>query len=202
MSKAVLIKTDFNLYPRREGRSPFLRYGLPACLMLLVLGCALAAGIIIPRNIMADKIAERDALARQIADLSPVQAEYAALSGQIQVMKNKLEQFDRFTGEEKTLSNMLDILEQACPMGIRMDAISFDYEKITISGASRSDAEVASFAVRLRASGSFASIHINTVTPNAQTAPEQPRAFSLLLYYPVSAPEGAGRTAGSGGGAS
>ena len=187
--KKYALKRDLNLLPRKQGNASLLRYGLPVFFLLLLLAGAFGGGIVFFQNIKSEKLREKDELNRQIEALSTVQADYEALSREIAVLKSQIANFDDFSGEERTLSKLLGILEKACPSGIDITEAAFDHEKITLSGVAQSDREAASFAVRLRDCGLFSEINLNTVAFNDKEGAAKPRVFDLQLYYPLQLPD-------------
>ncbi len=194
MTKSVYLKNDLNLMPKREGPSTFKKNILPMIVFCAVLVAALAAGIIIPQKMLADKQKEKEELQLKTAQLSTVQAEFEQLNSEINVITNRLKIFDVFKSSGKELSDMLDTVEKACPDTVRMTEIRFDYEKIYLSGICADDAEAASFAVMLRESGLFAEVNIDTVqfenvyvddAEQNEVLSDELRAFEIQLYYPV-----------------
>jgi hypothetical protein len=188
MKKTVYIKKDINLLFRKEGPSPLYRYGIPLVILTLCLVVVFGVGIIIPHNIRADKIYEKNELVKQIESLSYVQSEFDSLNKEAAVINNRIKRFNDFTSEKKVLIKMLNIVEQACPDSIELNEAIFDYEKIMISGVCTSDEEVASFVVKLRMSGLIAETNIDTVEFNRGNF-VKPRSFELLLYYPIEKPD-------------
>ncbi len=190
MKESFVIKKDINLLPRKIGPSPFVRYGIPAVFLLFFLGAALAAGIIIPERIKSDRIAQKSALGAEVLALAGVQKEYDQLSVQVKEYKNLFAGFDSFTANKKGMAAMLDLIEKSCPTGVKITEVSFDYDKAVLAGSGQSDAEIASFVVNLRATEVFALTQIEMVNYNDRTTAGTtvaggPRAFNVLLYYPI-----------------
>jgi hypothetical protein len=193
MKKAAYIKNDLNLLPRKEGPSKFIRYGLPLIILITLLALALTAGIIIPKNMKAEKMKIAEDLSLKITDMASVQEEFSSLNLEITTLKSQMSEFEEFNSCDKTLYDILNTIEQNCPDVIKITTADFDYEKILLEGTCPSDAEVATFAVKLRSTGIFSEININTVEDEKEEdVVSVNRAFEMEIFYPVPEPEANG----------
>ena len=99
------------------------------------------------------------------------------------------------------------VLEDSCPVTIKLTQVSVNETGIVLQGSAPSDSDVAQFLVNLRRSGLFGDTNISFVSPEgftdvppapvASAAPAQGRLFCLILNYPVT--ESAGEQGGTEG---
>jgi Tfp pilus assembly protein PilN len=189
------MKQDLNLLPRREQR-PAVGLILPAVLVLLLLGAALYAGIVIPGNHLAELRQQQSQILSERSLYGDVASEYEAQNATLQDLLVKKAAISETFDTSHTPTTLLAVIERACPVTVQLTSLSVNEAGIVIQGTASSDTDVAQFMVNLRKSGLFEQTNISYVSPEEYTelplleGQQQKMQFSLILNYPQAETDG------------
>lgn len=200
------MKLDLNLLPRRE-KLPVANVLLPVLLVLLLFGAALYAGITIPNGRLATLTQEESKTLQERAEYANVSERFQMQNDELRELLGKKDAIDKAFDVSHAPTRIFRVLEDSCPVTIKLTQVSVNETGIVLQGSAPSDSDVAQFLVNLRRSGLFGDTNISFVSPEgftdvppapvASAAPAQGRLFCLILNYPVT--ESAGEQGGTEG---
>jgi Tfp pilus assembly protein PilN len=189
------VKRDLNLIPRADTKSSANKYILPILLILVLYAATAYLAITIPQQRLQTKEDEYSVLLQEVLALQDVEVEYQALRAQLAETEAKKQTIAETAASEKDASNILMLIEEACPEDVLITAAYLTESGITLAGTASSDSLIAEFMVNLRAIELFSYTSISQVTSiessfadSQEAAAEgtdipETRQFELALAY-------------------
>ncbi|MDD3242712.1 MAG: PilN domain-containing protein [Eubacteriales bacterium] len=186
-------KRDINLLPERQGPSQGAKTGAMFATVGLVLAALCVTGILVPNGWLATVSLEKKMVDTQAAQYASVEQEFDDITAQMEAIQGQLAMVSAFREDPVILNGVLQTLEDCAPQEITLLTLHGDYEKMTITGTAPDDGRVAAMAAKLRRSGAFAAVSVDT-TQSEQKQPTQEgdvavnyRMFTMTMTYAAAA---------------
>lgn len=188
------MKHDINLLQKKKATQySGKKLGMVLLIGLLLIGL-LFAGIQLPKKALNDAQIRLTALNDQVTNQTAIEQELAEKKQKNAMLQQQLSQLEVLSATREDAAKYLKAVEASLPTSASVTYLSLEENRMTVSGiVQRADA-LATFALRLRETGAFASVFItSSITPGSNAA----ISFVVTALLPTPLSDAAGVTDGS-----
>lgn len=157
------MKNDINLLSIRKNASESAKKRKTILFTILFLSI-LAAGIILPSQTRMTAQARLDKLTNQLSGFSVTQEDVDAKTVQAALTAKQLADLQNLHQSRSDILSYLSGIESAKPSNLRIVQLVLEGNSMTVLGQAENDAALADFCLRLRDSGMFLSVFVETST--------------------------------------
>lgn len=191
------MKQDFDLIPKKESGKTFAGTVLPIVMILLLFAALLYLGIIIPQNRYHEVESMSISLEKKITEKANAEKDYNEALELLNTLKEENATVQDTKVTQNDALNTLYIIQEACPVSIRISHAELSNESITLVGYAPNEKVIAQFMVELKNTGVFGLTNISKIEPSDTTFSDefisyfndedisQSKMFTLYLSYPV-----------------
>lgn len=191
------MKLDLDLIPKKESNRSFTGTVLPIVMILLLFTALLYLGIIIPQNKYHEVESINISLEKKIEEKANVEKDFNEAFELFNTLKEENATVQETKVTENDALNTLYLIQEACPVSIKISHAQFSYESITLEGYAPNEKAIAQFMVELKNMGVFGETNIARIKPSDTTFSEeyisyfndedinQSKMFTLHLSYPI-----------------
>jgi Tfp pilus assembly protein PilN len=175
------MKNDINLLQKRKGKQYSSQKVATLLLAVALFAGSVYAGFTFPDSIRAQARLNAARLSDELVSATDKDKDLADLT---ELYATRSEQLDALTALDTARSDMggyLDAVEKSLPTSANISSLSIAEQTLSITGVAADDDVVAIFCVRLRETGQFSSVFLQS----SIAAPGDTTVFTMIAELPT-----------------
>lgn len=176
------MKNDINLLQKRKGEQYSAQKWAKLLLGVVLFAVAVYAGFMLPNMALSDAKLTAAELDGKLNSSAGTQQNLTELTEAFMTRSEQLEVLTALDTARSDMSGYLEAVETSLPTSAHLTEIDIVDRTITISGIASDDSTIAAFCVRLRDTGKFSNVFLQTSTANTDGS----AGFWVIAELPVS----------------